>query len=426
MFTPPKSIAGIANTCVRTASLFAIALALHLVVGNQLSALQLHPASINAALRARGWSTTGCSASASANFYVSTSGNDNNNGSESSPWRTISAAGSRVGPGSIVHVAPGTYAEAPYITVSGQPSARICFISDVRWGAKITGTPTENYGVAVMGNYFDVDGFDITNINPSGHLGIISQGSFNQIVGNRVHDVAPIGGTDGVGGAGIMIGDITKHDNNVLQNVIYNIGNFNVNWASIHNIYYENKYGLIANNISFRSQGCGIQLWHNAGHLVIANNTIFNNQLCGIVIGADDTPVGAVDDYNITVNNIVVYNGSLGAHYGIVEIGHTGTHNQYLNNLVWENVPGNFLLLNGVVDKNTVTADPGFVNYQPDGTGNYHLLPTSPAVNTGTSYGAPKTDFDDGPRPIGPAWDIGAYEEGSTPGTWPWFWILTH
>jgi hypothetical protein len=34
------------------------------------------------------------------------------------------------------------------------------------------------------------------------------------------------------------------------------------------------------------------------------------------------------------------------------------------------------------------------------------------------------TDFDDGQRPVGPAWDIGAYEEGSTPGIWPWFWIL--
>ena len=425
MFTPPKSIAGITNTCVRTAFLFVIALTLHLLLVGQSFAIQLHPAGIETALRRTRLTSTGCSVSGSANFYVSTNGNDNNNGSQSSPWRTISAAGSRVGPGSIVHVAPGTYAEAPYISVSGQAGARICFVSDVRWGAKITGTATENYGIAVMGDYFDVDGFDITNINPSGHLGIISQGSYNQVVGNRVHDVAPIGGADGVGGAGIMIGDTSKHDNNVLQNVIYNIGNFNVNWASIHNIYYENKYGLIANNISFRSQGCGIQLWHNAGHLVIANNTIFNNQLCGIVIGADDTPVGAVDDYNLTVNNIVVYNGNLGAHYGIVEIGHTGTHNQYLNNLVWENVPGNFLLLNGVVDKNTITADPGFVNYQPGGTGNYHLLPTSPAVNAGTTDGAPMTDFDDGPRPIGPAWDIGAYEEGSTRGIWPWFWILT-
>lgn len=413
------------NTCVRNAASFVIALALHLTLVGHSFAIQLHPTSFDAALRGTRLTSPGCSASGSANYYVSTSGNDNNDGSQSSPWRTISAAGNRVGPGSIVHVAPGTYAEAPYITVSGQANARICFISDVRWGAKITGTAAENYGIAVMGDYFDVDGFDVTDINPSGHLGIISQGSYNQILGNRVHDVAPIGGADGLGGAGIMIGDVTKHDNNVLQNVIYNIGNFNVNWTSIHNIYYENKYGLIANNISFRSQGCGIQLWHNAGHLIIANNTIFNNQLCGILIGANDTPVRAVDDYNLTVNNIVVYNGSLGAHYGIVEVGHTGTHNQYLNNLVWNNVPGNFLLLNGVVDRNTVTSNPGFVNYQPNGNGNYHLVPTSPAVNAGTSDGAPMTDFDDGQRPIGPAWDIGAYEYGSTPGSWPWFWILT-
>ena len=339
---------------------------------------------------------------ATTNYYVSTTGNDANNGSQSSPWRTISAAATKIGPGAVVHVAPGTYAEAPYITVSGQPNARICFVSDVRWGAKITGTPTENYGIAIMGDYFDVDGFDVTNINPSGHQGIISQGSYNRIIGNDVHDVAPIGGADGLGGAGIMIGDTTKHNNDVLQNVVHDIGNFNVYWASIHNIYYENKYGLIANNISYRSQGCGIQLWHNAGHITIANNTIFNNQFCGIVIGADDTPVWAVDDYNLTINNIIVDNGSLGLHDGIVEIGHTGTHNQYLNNLVWQNLPGNFLLLNGVVDVDTVTDSPGFVNYQPNGGGDYHLLTTSPALDAGTSNSAPRADFDDGPDRLAP------------------------
>ncbi|HSS99277.1 MAG TPA: DUF1565 domain-containing protein, partial [Terriglobales bacterium] len=191
-------------------------MALTLMLSGQSFGIEPHPPGAEEVPRTKSPNATGCSETASANFYVSINGNDANNGSQSSPWRTISAAGSRVGPGSIVHVEPGTYAEAPYITVSGQPNARICFISDVRWGAKITGTAVENYGIAVMGDYFDVDGFDVTNINFSGHLGIISQGSYNRIVGNLVHDVAPIGGADGLGGAGIMIGDITKHDNDVL------------------------------------------------------------------------------------------------------------------------------------------------------------------------------------------------------------------
>ena len=278
MFTPPTKFVNATRTFKRGIFFLASMVVVHLMLGAQSRALQIQQLR-ELTSRSRFPNSANCNAAVSANFYVSVTGNDNNDGSQSSPWRTISAAGSRVGPGSVVHVEPGTYAEAPYITVSGQSAARICFISDVRWGAKIIGTAIENYGIAVMGDYFDVDGFDVTNINPSGHLGIISQGSYNRIVGNVVHDVAPIGGADGLGGAGIMIGDITKHDNDVLQNVIYNIGNFNVNWASIHNIYYENKYGLIANNFSFRSQGCGIQLWHNAGHLVIANNTIFNKTL---------------------------------------------------------------------------------------------------------------------------------------------------
>ena len=39
-----------------------------------------------------------------------------------------------------------------------------------------------------------------------------------------------------------------------------------------------------------------------------------------------------------------------------------------------------------------------------------HLIPTSPAVNNGTSDNAPLEDFDGNPRPIGGNFDIGAYE----------------
>jgi hypothetical protein len=361
--------------------------------------------------------------STTANYYVSTSGNDSNNGSQSSPWRTIQHAADRVSAGSIVHVEPGTYAEAPDIAASGTPTAQITFISDTHWAAKVIGTTTSNYAFYVQGNYVNIDGFDVTNINStSGHVGIMAMGNHDQVIGNSVHNVDPMGGSDGLGGAGILLGTANTCCSNALENIVHDIGDFTVDWASTHGIYAEEPYGTIANNITYRNQSYGIQLWHNASHIVVVNNTVFNNGMGGIVLGATFTPPDTIDDYNTVMNNIVVYNGTnSNADYGILEDGWTGIHNKYLNNLVYENVPGNISLQNNLQAVDTVVAAPQFVYYLPNGGGYYQLLSTSPAVNAGTDYDGygPAIDFNGGPRPMGRSWDIGAYQYNSPAANWP-------
>lgn len=357
-------------------------------------------------------------------YYVSTTGNDSNDGSQTSAWLTIQKAVNSIGPGAVVHVAQGTYAEAVDIKVSGTSSAPISLVSDVRWGAKVLGNTTSNSTFYVEGDYINIDGFDITNINStSGHVGVLAVGSHDQVIGNDVHDIDPMGGSDGLGGAGILLGTATSCCSNAMENIVHDIGNFTVSWASTHGIYVEEPYGTVANNITYRNQGYGIQLWHNASHIVVVNNTIFNNGMGGIVLGATFTSPDTIDDYNTVMNNIVVYNGTnSNADYGILEDGWTGVHNQYLNNLVFKNVPGDVSLLNGLLPVNTIVSSPLFVDYQANGGGNYDLQSTSPAVDAGTNYQgyAPATDYNGGPRPVGPAWDIGAYEYGSIPSTWPW------
>ena len=135
----------------------------------------------------------------------------------------------------------------------------------------------------------------------------------------------------------------------------------------------------------------------------VANNLSFNNGQAGIVVGADG---GVTDDNTIVSNNIVRDNQN----WGIREIGQTGTHNQYLNNLLYHNANGGFLLQNGNTDVNTLTVDPQFVNYQLDGSGDYHLVGKSTAIDSGTSIGAPAYDLDGNPRPQGGGFDRGVYE----------------
>src|SRR5207249_7225642 len=97
------------------------------------------------------------------NYYVSPTGNDSNNGSASSPWKTIQHAASVVTAGYTVHVAPGTYTEQVTISNSGTALSRIRFVSDTKWGALMRGTNICRGAFFVTGSYVDIIGFDISN-----------------------------------------------------------------------------------------------------------------------------------------------------------------------------------------------------------------------------------------------------------------------
>jgi parallel beta-helix repeat protein len=361
--------------------------------------------------------TSGNTSTLGHEYYVSNTGSDAADGSQSQPWQTIQHAAQVVQAGDTVHVLPGTYHESPYSKNNGTAAAPIRFVSDTTWGAKITGDGATDWGFRIDGDYFTVEGFDITNVNPSGHSGVAPGGNYDTVKGNHIHNIDPSGGLDGYGGAGVIYGgaDVTKGYLDVIGNVVHDVGDLNVPSYLVHGIYYGTKGGHIYNNIVFRTQGWGIELWHGASNITISNNTVFNNMQGGIMVGAGDYPCPQCgDDSTIVTNNIVVYNlahdygTTLIGGFGIIEAGVTGTHNVYDNNLVYGNQSGPFSLQNGNIPGPTISADPMFVNYVSDGSGDYHLRAGSPAINAGTSEGpAPTYDVDGVPRP---PWDLGAYQ----------------
>ena len=345
---------------------------------------------------------------ANQTLYVSPRGSDANSCSYAAPCASISRAAELAVPGSTVHVAPGTYHEAIITNTSGNSAARIRYISDTRWGGvlRASGTVWSNNG-----SYVDIVGFDVSG---TGRLGIWNTGSFVRVMGNRVHDIpAPCAS---IGGAGIEHGNYAATDDESIGNLVYNIG-VGSNCNTVHGIYHSQLRGRIVNNIVYRTDGWGIHLWHAAQYLTIANNTVFNNRQGGIIVGDGDAPGGIVDDYTVVTNNIAVANGG----YGISEFGATGSHNLYSHNLVHANASGGIQLRHGV-QTNTINADPQFVNFQPNGGGDYHLKPTSPAIHAGTQDYAPSDDYDGGARLPKAAWDIGAYAAGAAPSAWPWYW----
>jgi parallel beta helix pectate lyase-like protein len=222
------------------------------------------------------------------------------------------------------------------------------------------------------------------------------------IKGNHVHNVVPAD-CNGNGGAGI---DDHGDYSDEIGNIVNDVANFGLGaCAFVHGIYAGRTGGHIWNNLIYHNWSFGIQIWGSSPqNITVSGNTVFNNGNSGLVIGAETSPA----DNMLVTDNIFLNNGN----WGFEEQGKTGTKNQYNNNLSFGNAFGFFNLQTGSVTA-TVEANPKLANYQQDG-GDDHLTSTSPAINTGTSQGAPSYDLDGNARPqvrsTGNGWDIGAYE----------------
>lgn len=348
----------------------------------------------------------GGSAVAATNIYVSPTGSDANPGTQAAPVKTITRADALASAGSTVHVAAGTYYvsasglnNAGIITrKSGTASARIRFVSDVKWGAKIVVSGT---GITwdSRGNYVDIDGFQITG---SGRHGLLASGAYLTFKNNYIHDLTVSGGCNGSGGAAIdtygPVGNVVI-DRNVVRNIGYRyIGACN----TIQGIYIANANNVVTNNIVSGVAMAGIQQWHGATASTIVNNTTFHNKI-GILLGQGDagTTTGSANNY--VANNIVYDNVA----YGVIEMGLMGGNNRYANNLVARS--GTSWRVKGSVS-GSISSDPLFRNYLANGTGDYRVYSSSPAIDRGTSSKAPTIDFAGVARPRGAAVDVGAYE----------------
>jgi parallel beta-helix repeat protein len=341
-------------------------------------------------------------------LYVATTGLDSNPGSEAAPFRTIQHAARLARPGTSVHVAAGTYYENVTTRAHGTPEARIRFISDTKWEARIVGSGTEGAWTN-HADYIDIVGFDISG---TGRLGILNLASHTLIQGNHVHDLTVSGGCTSAGGAGINNANYRASDGDIIGNVVHDIG-VPGSCLGIHGIYVTNLRSRIFNNIVYRASSWGIHLWHAADNVTIANNTIFENGSAkmggGIVIGVGDSPGGKTLTNTKVINNIVYNNPAK----GIIEFCYPrqdciGPGNVVANNLVYGSTSAVIMKVGQAIG--TIVEDPQFIDYQAKGSGDYRLKRTSPAIQKGLAIFAPTTDIEHVPRPRQAAPDIGAYE----------------
>jgi hypothetical protein len=366
-------------------------------------------------------------------YWLATDGNDGNDGSEGSPWRNFASVLYRLHPGDTLLVKAGTYGNTstgPAINiegVNGTSAAPITIAAAPGQQVNILGGGWQVLRVSGS-SYVDVRGFDVSGSAASEHStsnGIEVNGAHHvRIVANTVHDVGG-GGISGVGANHVTIDSNRIYNtamwngnqssaislfesanigggNNgdgfsfyVRNNVVYNNknlvgavtdGNCIIVDSNRHTGYSGGTY--VGNNLCYANGGRGVHVFISDNVLAV-NNTLVGNLTSGEM--SDQGELSAIQATNVSFrNNLVVpYRDGNGAR----EYASSGV--SYSNNLYVGSAPGPRVASDLVVGDARLGGD-------------YVPLAGSPAIDAGTSDGAPSTDRRGRVRTGAP--DIGAYE----------------
>ena len=240
-----------------------------------------------------------------ASFYVATTGNDSNPGTQSAPWKTIQHAADTVHAGSTVYVRGGIYEELVRINVSGNASdGFITFRSYPGELAVLDAshfTPEDRQGVVTIQDksYVRIEGFEIRNFHTAEHdlaplgINVIGAGSHIELLNNNVHDIQqtfPGRDRPGSGGNGFGIAVYGTNAKSPITDLV-------IDGNEVHHLKTGSSESLVVNG--------------NVTNFRITHNTVHDNNNIGIdVIGFERTaPDPAVDQARDgVVSHNLVYN----------------------------------------------------------------------------------------------------------------------
>jgi hypothetical protein len=240
-----------------------------------------------------------------SSFYVATSGNDSNPGTQAAPWRTIQHAADTARAGSTVNVRGGIYEELVSINASGNATdGFITFRSDPGETAILEAehfAPTDRTGVLTIHNqsYVRVEGFEIRNFRTAEHrlaplgISVMGAGSHIELLKNNVHHIENnFQGRDapGSGGNGFGIAVYGTDAKTPITDLI-------IDGNEVHHLKTGSSESLVVNG--------------NVTNFRITHNVVHDNNNIGIdVIGFERTaPDPAVDQARDgVVSGNLVYN----------------------------------------------------------------------------------------------------------------------
>ncbi len=238
-------------------------------------------------------------------FYVSTTGNDSNPGTQAAPWRTVQHAADTVHAGSTVNVRAGIYEELVSINVSGNPTdGFITFRSHPGETAILDAshfTPSGRRGVLTIHNqsYVRIEGLEIRNFHTAEHrfaplgISVMGSGSHIELLKNNVHHIEqtfPGRDAPGSGGNGFGIAVYGTDAKTPISELV-------IDGNEVHHLKTGSSESLVVNG--------------NVTNFRITHNVVHDNNNIGIdVIGFERTaPDPAVDQARDgIVSGNLVYN----------------------------------------------------------------------------------------------------------------------
>lgn len=361
-------------------------------------------------------------------LFVSPTGNDNNNGSENSPFRTINKAASVVNPNDVVIVEDGIWTDShqvlgtPSIVEVGRGGTAgnpVIFRSRNYLGAKLDGggdgTINQGFNFRSGAAFVQIIGFDMYGManttNSCSGVDCFGGGADSTIALCRIYHCGRICIAHGFGQNGIFIAQPRV---TVERNIIFDIGRLGPTegcgtpgpyQTNDHGIYHSAGDDFTArNNILYAADhGWSIQFFGTArSRANILNNTfMFGNQFQNRTHMVLD-----VDMTDSEISNNIFYDTTLGNTLKVFASTRTFTNVLIRNNLTSSTVmldnadPG--ITLSG----NIVSSNPLLSNAPLD----VRLLAGSPAANAGLTNALVPKDFNDIVRPLSGVYDIGAYE----------------
>jgi hypothetical protein len=406
------------------------------------------------------------SAFAAQTFHVAPGGSDSNPGSEAFPWRTLQHAADSVSPGDTALIQPGTYTAGMHVTTGGTQSSPIIFRATAS-GVIVDGTgipdvhPTRDLIYIDEADWITVEGLRLQHapragvrISLSHHVTIrdcvcadnetwgiftdfsddtlleqnecfgsirehgiyVSNSSDRAVIrGNHCHDNSASGIQINADPAFLNPGDGISSDCLVENNICHDngvAGGAAINLASVRDSVIRNNllWGNHASGIVGWGDGNGpewgtmdCEFYHNTvwfrpgeGRWCLSlkegsvRATVRNNILFGGARGAiefdDSSFVGWQEDHNLL------------RRAGSSQIATNESDDSTYTLAAWQ------ALGQGTDSFND---DPQFIN---TGADDFHLSPTSPALNVGTLIPGVPADLTGAPRVQGPAPDFGCYE----------------
>ena len=376
-------------------------------------------------------------------YYVATTGNNSNPGTEERPWRTIGKAVDTMVAGDTTYVRGGTYNTETTIRFkqSGTATAPIKLLNypgespvldwvDQQVGDTVFVHHGSGQNVAI--GYVTIEGFEIKN----GYDGIKFYSMHNSVIRrNWIHHNINQGIVSGGGHHNLFDRNIINHNGNFVGCAN---GNVTSSGGSVcnqtHGLYLQGQSYTITNNVIYDNLGYGIQqngsstaAYNSAKHpgtefagaqdWIIANNTLaYGNYRGGIVVWGSLCTNARIE------NNIFYENARLTQFpSGVTFTSTTCIGVQIRNNLSYAiTAKGTSFIGTGATEGLHYTqsgnlvniSNPEFINAPATlpASPNFALTARSPAIDAGLPLATVKIDLNGTPRPQGRAPDIGAYE----------------